>query len=80
MPANILVQLAVGVALAVLSYVLRPKPPGPKPPSIDEVKAPTAEAGKPIPVVFGSVTIESPNTLWYGDISIESRKMKDGGK
>jgi hypothetical protein len=30
---------------------------------------PTAEPGKPVPVAFGTVVIEIPNIVWYGDLS-----------
>lgn len=73
-----LTQLLIGILLNVIGYLLMPKPPGPKPPSLDDFKDPTAEAGRPIPVVFGSVTVEGPNNIWFGDKAIRSRKS--GGK
>lgn len=77
---NFLVQLVIGVGMAILGYLLAPKPKGPKPPSVDDLKEPTAEAGRPIPVVFGSVTIQSPNILWHGDKGMETRKYTGGKK
>lgn len=71
-----LVQLAVAIALALISYALTPKPKAPKDRSIRDLEAPTADAGRPIPVVFGEVTIKSPNCLWYGDVQTKNQRVK----
>ncbi|MDC8804207.1 hypothetical protein PRZ61_12220 [Halomonas pacifica] len=68
---NFLVQVAVAIVLAVVSYLLAPKPKAPKGQEFRDIEAPTAEAGRPIPVVFGEGTIKSPNTLWYGQTRVE---------
>lgn len=70
-----LVQLAIGVVLAVVGYILMPKPPGPKPPSLSDFEAPTAEAGRPIPVVFGSITISGLNNMGDWDKDINEREV-----
>jgi len=61
-------QLVIGLALAALSYVLMPKPQQEKPPAAMDLEAPTAEAGRTIPVVFGTMRVKGLNVLWYGDI------------
>ncbi len=76
---GIFVQLLVGIALNVIGYLLMPKPKPPKPPELEDLENPTAEAGRPIPVVFGSVTVSGLNILWYGDKEIVTRKA-GGGK
>lgn len=63
---NILVQLLIAVTMMVIGYMLTPKQ------SIPETKfkqgeKPTASAGSPIPRLFGTMLIEVPNCLWYGD-------------
>lgn len=63
MAINILAQLAIGVAMAFVAYLIMPKPEGPEPPSLEDFEVPTSEAGRPIPVAFGSVTIKSPNLI-----------------
>lgn len=71
-------RLLVGIALQVLGYLLAPKPKQAKPPSTSDLEDPTAEAGRPIPVIFGSVTIQSPNNLGFWDKKVATRKI--GGK
>lgn len=73
-------QLAVGVGLQILGYLLAPKPPQPKPPSVEDLEDPTAEAGRPIPVIFGSLTISGVNNLGYWDKAISTREVKAGKK
>ncbi|WP_288959812.1 hypothetical protein [uncultured Sulfitobacter sp.] len=75
MPLNFLVQLAIAVVLAVLSYVLTPKPKRVKPEAAKDLEDPTAEAGRPIPVVFGTVTVTGPNILWYGEKSTKTYEV-----
>jgi hypothetical protein len=69
------------VAAAVVSYSLAPKAPEQKPPAVRDVEVPTAEAGKPLTVVFGTVLLKSPNIVWYGDLKYKAIKKKQkGGK
>jgi hypothetical protein len=75
-PLPFLAQLAWGVALQVVGFLLAPKPKQPKPPSVSDVEDPTADAGRPIPVVFGSVTITGVNNLGFWDKQIATRKVK----
>jgi hypothetical protein len=75
---NFWVQIAILVVIALISYALRPKPPTPRPAALGEFNVPTAEEGRPIPVIFGTVWITGPNVLWYGDLS--STPIKKGGK
>lgn len=62
-----LLQLAIAVTIALIAYALAPKPKKRTPDMSRDLEMPTAEAGRPLPVVFGEGTIKSPNTLWYGD-------------
>ena len=72
--------LAVIVISAIVSAALAPKPPQPKPPELDEIDAPVAEEGKPIGVVFGTVTVRSPNVVWWGDLATTAIRKKGGKK
>ncbi len=80
MPIPFLVQLAIGVAINYVGYLLMPKPKQEKPPSTEDLENPTAEAGRPIPVVFGSLTVQSPNDIGFWDKESHTRPMKSGGK
>lgn len=68
------------VVTALVSVALAPKPPEPKPASLSDIDAPTAEEGRPIPVVFGTVLIRGANVVWYGDLEAEPIKKKGGKK
>lgn len=70
------IPLLISLAVQVIAYILMPKPKAPKPEAAQDLQNPTAEAGRPIPVVFGTVTIKGVNILWFGDKSIRTYKQK----
>lgn len=70
-----LLGLLISVAIQIVAYIIMPKPKAPKPEAAKDLENPTAEAGRPIPVVFGTVTIKGPNILWYGEKSINTFKV-----
>lgn len=47
---------------------------------LSDVDAPTAEEGRPIPVVFGTVLLRGANVVWYGDLEAEPIRKKGGKK
>lgn len=57
------------VAIIAVALVPRPKTAAVRPASLSDIEAPTAEPGRPIPVVFGTVLLKSPNVVWYGDLN-----------
>jgi hypothetical protein len=61
------IWLLVAIAFQVIAFLLRPKPKTPKPPEAQDVDNPVAEAGKPVPVVFGTLTVKGLNVLWFGE-------------
>lgn len=61
------IPLLIGLVLNVIAYLLLPSPKQVKPPEAKDLDNPTAEAGRPIPVVFGTLTVKGLNVLWYGD-------------
>lgn len=72
--ATFFISLAISIGLALIAFALMPKPKSNTPDMARDMETPTAEAGRPIPVVFGEGTIKSPNTLWYGDaVSIDTQ-------
>lgn len=75
-PISLITQIIIAVVINIVAYVLTPKPKGPKPEAVQQMDNPVAEAGKPIPVVFGEVTIKDPNFLWYGDKETNTYEVK----
>jgi hypothetical protein len=63
------IPLLIGLAISVVAYLIMPKPKQPKPPEAQDLDAPTAEAGRPVPVIFGKMRVKGINLLWYGNIS-----------
>lgn len=59
--------LLFALILNVVAYLLMPKPKQVKPEAAKDMDNPTADAGRPIPVVFGALTIKGPNVLWFGE-------------
>lgn len=71
-----LIPLLVSLALNVVAYLLTPKPKAPKPDAAKQSEVPTADAGKPVPVVFGTVTVSALNVLHYGDQTMREYQVK----
>jgi hypothetical protein len=70
------IVVAIAVAVAALSIVLLPHPKAPKPDSTTDFEDPTADAGRPIPVPFGTIMVKGLNVLWFGDKSVKTQKVK----
>lgn len=68
------VQVAWFIVTLIASIALAPKPPKPRSASIEDFDLPTAEEGRPIPVVFGTMRVAGPNVLWYGDLGKKAIK------
>jgi len=79
-PIPFVTQLLIGIALNVAGYLLMPKPKTAKPEAAKEQERQTAESGKPITVVFGSLTIESSNLVGEFDKEMLTREVSAGGK
>lgn len=56
--------------------LLTPKPKKTKPDATKDLEDPTAEAGRPIPVVFGTITVKGLNVVWFGDKRSHTYKKK----
>jgi len=74
--------VVVFIVAIVVSFAMAPRAPEPTPPAVQEVSSvPTAEAGRAIPVVFGTYVIKASNIVWYGDLGyIPIKKKSKGGK
>lgn len=77
---NFVIQIVIALVMAAISYALtpRPKTQAPKAAGIDDFDLPTAEEGRPIPVVFGTVLLEGPNVTWAGDLKTEPIRASGG--
>ncbi|MCC6007210.1 MAG: hypothetical protein JJU40_06000 [Rhodobacteraceae bacterium] len=72
----------LGLARAAIPYALSPRPrvETPRAAGLDDLSLPTAEEGRPIPVVFGTVLITGPNVVWVGDLRVEPIRRRGGKK
>lgn len=72
-------NLIVALVLTVVSWLLRPKPKVEQP-AAQDMDNPTASAGRPIPVLFGTVTVKGLNVLDYFDKRHVQRTTGGGSK
>ncbi len=72
--------IAVFTVALVVSYATMPKPQSQPPAGLGDIKAPTAEEGREIPVLFGTRLLEAPNVVWYGHLRTEAIRKKGGKK
>ena len=68
------------VVALVISFSMQPKPQSVSPAGLGDIRAPTAEEGREIPVLFGTREIAGPNVVWYGDLRTVAVKKKGGKK
>lgn len=80
MPIPFLFQLVIGIGLSYLGYLLAPKPKQPKLPELEDLETATAESGRPIPVLFGTMTISGLNLLGAWDKERVKRKVRPESK
>ncbi len=71
-----LVALIVSVAINVATYLITPKPKAPKPPAVQQADNPTADANKPIAVLFGTARMKEPNVLGFWDKTTRQYQVK----
>jgi hypothetical protein len=64
------------VSLAVSSYLARQAIQGATAAGRDDLRVPTTDASRPVPVVFGRALVRAPNLVWYGDFRAQAIKEK----
>lgn len=69
------VQLLIGLATSAFGYLLMPKPKATQPEETVDFEEPTAEEGRSIPVIFGTVRISGLNVLFAADKEIIEREV-----
>jgi hypothetical protein len=63
------------VVTTILTIALAPRPPTPRSASLTDFTLPTAEQGRSIPIIFGTVNITGANCVWYGDLTTSNIKQ-----
>lgn len=76
MAVDWLVMFAIALAMQVVAYLITPKPKGPKPEAAQQAESPTADAGKPMGVLFGTARLSETNIIGYWDKSTRQYKVK----
>lgn len=72
------IYIIIMVLSIVISIALAPKPKNAKPPALADFDVPTAEDGREVVDFGGTVWIDDPNVLWYGDLSTTPIKVSSG--
>lgn len=66
--ASLATQLLASLVIKAVAYAIMPRPKTDQDEATKDWPNPTAEGGRPIPVVLGGdITISSPNVLWFGE-------------
>jgi hypothetical protein len=71
-------QLAWFVFTTIVSELLRPKPANRPAASLGDFNFPTAEDGRPLPIVAGTVLVSGHNVVWYGDLRKSAIRKSTG--
>lgn len=74
------VYIVVFIVTLALAVAIQPRAQNTPPSGLGDLKVPTAEEGRSIPVLFGTREVEGPNVVWYGDLKTEPVKKKGGKK
>lgn len=61
-----IIYIVVAIVMSLVSAALTPRPKSAGQQSPQTIDVPTVDAGRSIPVVFGTVRVKSPNLLWMG--------------
>ena len=75
---ELLIALVMMVVSYAISYTLMPRPER-NDAVAGSLDVPTAEAGKNIPVIFGTILIKDTNVIDYFDPQIDAIKHGGGG-
>ena len=70
----------LGAVIFAYVFTSTPKQENAKPAGLGDFEVPTAEIGREIPVIFGTVKMESPNVVWTGDLRTVPIKSSGGKK
>lgn len=66
------------VATFVITDYFRQRLPTQTPSGLGDFTVPTATEGRFVPLVFGTMVVEGPNVIWYGDFTYEELTVTTG--
>lgn len=72
------VAAALFVASTVVSALLAPRPKDASASSLGDFQVPTAEEGRPVPLLLGTCKISGPNVTWWGHLGTSPIRRKSG--
>lgn len=73
----ILLMLVVALAATVVaSILLAPKTQPPAPSALGDFTFPTADEGRAVPIIGGTVKISGGDVVWWGDLQVAPIKVK----
>ena len=61
--------LIVMVVVLIITVASMPKPKSQKPPALGDFQVPTAQDGRDVCMIFGTVWIDDPNIINYGQLT-----------
>jgi hypothetical protein len=67
----IIIMIIMMIMAAIMAMVFKPKVTPVYAAGLSDFQVPRAEAGSPVPVIFGTVRLKGPNVVWYGDKQAE---------
>lgn len=73
-----IIYYVIMLIVAILSYALRPKPPTPKPATLEEFDLPSPDEGVPQRVIFGERRKKQWEVLFYGNMRTSKIKTSSG--
>ena len=77
--ANLVYALVMMIASYAISYYTARKSKGNEA-QVGNLDVPTAEAGKTVPVIFGTILVKDANVIDYFDAKTEEITQGGGGK
>lgn len=66
------------IIIAILAYAMMPRPKSQTPPSLQDFNVPTAEDGREVIDCGGTVWIDDPNVIYYGNLRTWPVQTKSG--
>jgi len=62
-----IIRIIIYIVMIYLAYSMSASKEEQQPTAFKDLKAPTAETGRELSVVFGTVLVQGSNVVWYGD-------------